>query len=197
MTTKTKKGIHIVAILGSVRPDNYTSKVLALVVDEIKKHTDISFELIDPNDYPLPMPGQEVSRVTQEMSKIVAGATGIILATPEYHGSYSSVMKLVIENLGYPSVLSGKPVALLGVASGQIGAIKAIEHLSSVCSHIGAVVLPGPVSIAGVNKLFDEKGRCKDKNIEQRVRNLANTLINYIRKHICPSIALEEMVRNG
>ncbi len=32
-------------------------------------------------------------------------------------------MKLVIENLGHPSVLSGKPVALLGVASGAIGAV--------------------------------------------------------------------------
>jgi len=195
MTSKSKKNIHIIAILGSVRPHNYTSKVLALVIDEIKKHADISFELIDPKDYSLPLPGEENSVATETITNIVSEATGVILATPEYHGSYSSVMKLVIENLGYPSVLAGKPVALLGVAAGQIGAIKAIEHLSSVCAHIGAVVLPGPVSIAGVHRLFDEKGRCKDKEIEQRVRNLANTLINYIRRHICPRIALEEMVR--
>jgi len=40
------------------------------------------------------------------------------LATPEYDGSLSSVMKLVIENLGFPSVLAGKPVALMGVGGG-------------------------------------------------------------------------------
>ena len=37
----------------------------------------------------------------------------VVLATPEYHGSFSSVMKLVIENLGFPSALQGKPVALM------------------------------------------------------------------------------------
>ena len=37
-------------------------------------------------------------------------------------------MKLVIENLGFPSVLAGKPVALLGMAAGAIGAIKSLEH---------------------------------------------------------------------
>ncbi|NIT99995.1 MAG: NADPH-dependent oxidoreductase, partial [Nitrosopumilaceae archaeon] len=73
---------------------------------------------------------------------IIQNSTGIILATPEYHGSFSSMMKLFIENLGFPSMLSTKPVALLGVAAGEIGAIKALEHLSSVCSYIGAIVLP-------------------------------------------------------
>jgi NAD(P)H-dependent FMN reductase len=33
-------------------------------------------------------------------------AAAIVLATPEYHGSFSSVLKLVIENLGFPSALA-------------------------------------------------------------------------------------------
>ena len=74
----------------------------------------------------------------------------VILATPEYHGSFAAMMKLVIENLGFPSTLAGKPVALLGVAAGRIGAIKSLEQLRSVCSHVGAIVLPGPVSVANV-----------------------------------------------
>lgn len=58
-----------------------------------------------------------------------------VLAPSEYPGSYSSVVKLFIENLGFPSLMSGKPVALLGVGAGQIGATKALEHLRSVCFH--------------------------------------------------------------
>ena len=48
----------------------------------------------------------------------------------------------MIENMGFPSVLAGKPVSLLGVAAGRIGAIKSLESLRGVCSHIGAIVLP-------------------------------------------------------
>lgn len=118
-----------------------------------------------------------------------------MLAPPEYHGSYSSVIKLVIENLGFPSGLAGKPVALLGIAAGQIGAIKALEHLRSVCSHIGSIVLPGPVSVAGVQDVFHENEKCLDASAEKRIRGLATHLIDYIEECVCPRFCLEQFVR--
>jgi len=39
------------------------------------------------------------------MQEIVGAATGVILSNPEYHESYSSAIKLVIENMGFPSGL--------------------------------------------------------------------------------------------
>ena len=125
----------------------------------------------------------------------MASATGLILSTPEYHGSYSSVIKSFIENLGFSSKMAGKPVGLLGVAAGQIGAIKALEHLRSVCSHVGAIVLPGPVSVAEVQDVFDESGRCLDENAEGRIRSLATHLLDYVHESVCPSICLEALVR--
>jgi FMN reductase len=194
MTERTQK-MTVVAIIGSVRPDNMTAKVLALVADEMKKYPEVQLEIIDPGKIQLATPGQEPDGSVQRLQEIVSKATGVILTTPEYHGSYSSTIKLVIDNLGFPSVLAGKPVALLGVATGQIGAVKALEHLRSVCSHVGSIVLPGPVSVAGVHKLFDEQGRCQDKKAEKRIRALATNLMGYIQKHVCPQHALEETVR--
>ncbi len=76
-----------------------------------------------------------------------------------------------------------------------IGAIKALEHLRSILSHVGAIVLPGPVSVAGVQKLFDDDGRCVDADTEKGIRSVATNLIDYIRGNICLRVALEEMVR--
>ena len=197
MMTEPVKGIKIVAIIGSVRTDNLTSKALAVTVDEMRKYKNISIEVIDPATIPLGAGDPQTEASAKALQESVVQATGIILATPEYHGSYSSTIKLVIDNLGYPSVLSGKPVALLGVAAGQIGAIKALEHLRSVCSHVGSIVLPGPVSVSGVHKLFDEQGRCLDEKVEKRLRGLSTNLIDYIQKHICPLKALEEIVREA
>ena len=189
-------GIRIVAVLGTARPGNYTSKALALVIDEIRKHGNIALDLIDPAAQDMPFPGADPdSAETKALQDMVSGATGVIFSTPEYHGSFSSMAKLIIENLGFPSVLAGKPVALVGVAAGRIGAIKALEHLRSVLSHIGAIVLPGPVSVAGVQQVFDDKGRCLDENIETLVRGVATNLIDYIDSNICPRMALERMVR--
>ena len=192
-----KQGIQIVAVAGSVRPRNFTSKALGLVLDEVKRREDVTLDAIDLASIELPPPGTGDSKDGKRIKKLVSGATGLILATPEYHGSYSSVIKLFIENLGFPSVMAGKPVALLGVAAGQIGAIKALEHLRSVCSHIGAIVLPGPVSVAGVQRLFDEEGRCLDEATEKRIRGVATNLLSYIQENICPRMALEDMARGG
>jgi len=187
--------IHLVALQGSVRPGNYTARALALVADEVEKYPGVSLEIVDPTEMHLPLPGQGASEDAKRMQETVAAATGIILATPEYHGSYSSVMKLLIDNLGFPSALSGKPVALLGVAGGRIGAIKALEHLRSVASHIGALVLPGPVSVARVRTVFDDEGRALDDAVASMIRSVPVKLIHYIEQNICPRISLEAMVR--
>ncbi|MAE64901.1 MAG: NADPH-dependent FMN reductase [Phycisphaeraceae bacterium] len=189
--------IRIVAAAGSVRPGHFTGKALALVAEEVAASDDASIDVVDISGLRLPLPGEEATDDVKALQERFSAATGVVLATPEYHGSYSSVTKLLIDNLGFPSVLSGKPVGLLGVAAGQIGAIKALEHLRSVCSHVGAIVLPGPVSVAGCHKLFDEAGRCIDASTEKRLRGLAANLLDYIRGSICPRVALEEAARSG
>jgi NAD(P)H-dependent FMN reductase len=187
--------IRIVAISGSVRPGNYTGKALALVLDELAREQ-VLVERLDPAGLALPWPGQAgAADQVAELQGKVREATAVVLATPEYHGSYSSVIKLVIENLGFPSVLSGKPVALLGVAAGRIGAIKALEHLRSVCSHVGALVLPSLVSVANVQSVFDSDGRCLDAGVERQVRSVAIHLMGYVRGYLCPRVTLERMLR--
>ncbi len=191
-------GVRIVVINGSVRPGNYTRMASALVVEELKKQSKVSVEVIDPGTLKLPLPGTEPnSTATRALQAKVSDATGVVLATPEYHGSFSSVMKLVIENLGYPSVLSGKPVALFGVAAGSIGAIKALEQLRGVCSHVGALVLPLSVSVPNVQKVFDANGRCLDPAIEKLVRKVGTGLLDYLERHVCPAITLERILRGG
>ena len=189
--------LHILAASGSSRPANYTRRVLALAVDELQTRHQVQVDLIDLSTTDFPFPGQGPSRATHRAQALVKGAAGVLLATPEYHGSYSSAMKRFIENLGFPSTLAGKPVALLGAAAGQIGAVKALEHLGSVCSHVGALVLPGPVSVARVHKVFDGKGRCLDAAIEKRIRGLSTHLMAFIHSRICPGDGLEQSVRGA
>ena len=198
MSSESRERIRVVAVIGTVRPGNYTGRALQLVADEIRRRDDATVEVIDPATMALPFPGEEDGGGDGErLREAVGRATGVVFSTPEYHGGYSSVIKLVIENLGFPSVLAGKPVALLGVAAGQIGAIKSLEALRGICSHVGAIVLPGAVSVAGVQKAFDEEGNCLDEAVEKRIRGVATNLLDYIHDSICPRIALEAMVRSG
>ena len=194
MDLARSSGIRIVVITGSVRPGNYTAMATALVLDELHKAT-VAVTQINPGELNLPFPGLDKgSEGPKALRKAVSEATGVIFATPEYHGSFSSIIKLVIENLGFPSVLAGKPVALLGVAAGRIGAIKSLEHLRGVCSHVGALVLPALVSVANVQQVFDAQGHCLDPAVEKQIRSVAGNLLSYIDGYICPRVTLEKMV---
>ncbi|MDE2880933.1 MAG: NAD(P)H-dependent oxidoreductase [Acidobacteriota bacterium] len=193
-----RREVRIAAILGTTRPGNVTSKVLALAVDELSGNPEVRVTWLDPAGMELPFPGQSGDFPDRErLQAAIREADGLIFATPEYHGSYAAAMKLVIENLGFPSALAGKPAALIGAASGAIGAVKALEHLRSVLSHVGAIVLPGPVSVAGVHKVFDAEGRCLDEAVERRTRKLAANLLDYVERSTCPRAGLEAFVRRG
>jgi FMN reductase len=198
MVKLQEPAIRIAVVCGSVRPNNNTAKAVGVLVDEMGRRPGVEVDLIDPAKLDLQFPGlgNGDADSVANLRKTIEAAAGVVLATPEYHGSFSSIMKLVIENLGFPSKLSGKPVSLLGVAAGSIGAIKSLEQLRCVCSHVGAIVLPGPVSVANVRMAFDAEGNCMDPVVEERVRGLAGSLLDFIRRHSCPRMALEAMVRS-
>jgi chromate reductase len=184
----------IVSICGTSRPNNFTAKALAVVNDELEKK-DLSPTVFDARSLSLAFPGTAPTDDAERLRTAVREAAGVVIATPEYHGSYSAMTKLIIENLGFPSALAGKPVALVGVAAGRIGAIKSLEQLRGVCSHVGSIVLPGAVSIAGVQGAFDEEGVCTDKNAEDALRGVAGAMAGFIENYVCPKYALEAMIR--
>ena len=177
---------NIVCISGTSRPGNFTSHALAVVIDELHKQNETT-HLFDARDMTLSFPGSEPTADSERLQEAVKTATGVIIASPEYHGGICAMTKLVIENMGFPSAMVGKPVALLGVAAGRIGAIKSLEMLRSICSHVGCMVLPGPVSVAGVNRVFDEDGSVLDSAVEKSVRGVATGLIDYLHQHGAPA----------
>jgi NAD(P)H-dependent FMN reductase len=187
---------HIVCVSGSSRVNSYTSFALRVVARALED-AGVSVSFTDVSSLTLNFPGQPETEDAQALRASVKSASAVVLATPEYHGTFSAALKLVIENLGFPSALSGKPVGLLGVASGRIGAIKSLEQLRGVCSHTGAIVLPRATSIAGVRAAFSSTGEVTDNAVREALEELARSLSAFMRDHVCPKYVLEDAVRSG
>lgn len=186
----------IATISGSSQPDSYTRMALGVVNDELAR---LGFEIVtfDGGTLRLDFPGRPATEDGARLRRVVEGAAGVVLATPEYHGSMSAMIKLCVENMGFPSALQGKPVALLGVAAGRIGAIKAIEQLRGVCGHVGALTVPNSVSIANVRRAFSPDGQATDAGTKEALRGLAVALETFMRNYVCPKYVMEAAVREG
>jgi len=139
-----------------VRPENYTDRALSVLCEELEAQG-VATERVRPAEWALPLPGAAGADETDaaRLRALLRDADAVVFGTPLYNGSYSSVTKLIIDSLGYPSVLAGRPVALVGVAASPMGADRALAHLEEVCRHIRCRIIPGPVSIADVWNAFD------------------------------------------
>lgn len=194
MSEKVKYKIAV--IIGSKRQNSKTRVAVQVAINEFKKYKGIEVDLVDPINLEIPFPGEKSdSNDVQKVQKIIGEADGVLIGTPEYNGTYSAILKLIIENLGYPSKLSGKPISVIGVASGDIGAIKSIESLRGVLAHVGGILLPGNASVPKVDQQFNEKGECINPKIEKRIQKVSNNLLDFIIERHCPEITLEEIVR--
>lgn len=175
--------IKIAVINGSVQERNYTGFALRIIKKEIENNENYSIVEINLKDFNLPFPGEKIENDdSPKLQELLRSADAYILGTPEYNGTFTAKLKLMIENSGYPAPMKGKPISLIGVASGILGAIKSLEHLRSVCSHIGGFILPRVVSVAEVDKKFDETGNCIEPDTDSEIKIIVTNFIKFFNQ---------------
>ena len=91
----------------------------------------------------------------QNVNSRVQYADGVIMVTPEYHGSFSGVLKSALDSIT-TAELYRKPVGIVTVSSGRMGGILAAAQLQNVVLHLGGLLLPSKLLVPDVNTAFDE-----------------------------------------
>jgi FMN reductase len=112
----------------------------------------------------------------------VRAAQGIILATPEYHGGYSGVLKNALDLMGFEE-FEGKMLGLVGVSGGGMGAFGAMNNLRAVGRALHAWVIPEQASIPEAYKVFDESGTLKDSALEKRLKEVGRQVARFAYLH--------------
>jgi NAD(P)H-dependent FMN reductase len=129
-------------IEGSARPDSRTGLVARQLAGALEEAAGMPVRRIAPGPHLAALADGAVAggpvEAFQPVVDEVAAATGVLLVTPEYHGSYSGVIKLVLDNLGYPSVLRDKPVGVVTLGAARFAGTRAADALLSVLAHIRA-----------------------------------------------------------
>lgn len=185
--------IKIIAISGSLSHESFTRKALKIALNGALA-ANAEIELIDLRDYELAFCGANVDADGNEteypddvfrLRSQVLQAHGIILGTPEYHASYSGVLKNALDLMSSEH-FEGKMMGLVGVSAGALGANSAINSLRSVGRSLHAWVVPEQVSIPFVDSVFDSQGNPLNHEIEQRLIALGKQVARFASLHSSP-----------
>jgi len=161
----------------------------------------VQTNLIDLRDYNLVFcdGNQDESAYPEDVFKLrreVAEAQGIILGTPNYHASFSGVLKTALDLMGFDG-FEGKMVGLVGVSGGSKGAADALNSLRAIGRALHAWVAPNQVSIAEAWKYFDHAGCLKDAVLEERIKEVGRQVAKFAYLHSSEKVQefLEEWER--
>ncbi|RRA98795.1 NADPH-dependent FMN reductase [Larkinella rosea] len=88
--------------------------------------------------------------------EVVEQAKKMVFIVPEYNNSYPGVLKAFIDGMSYPSGLSNKKVALVGLSANHQGGALALSHLNDIFSYLGTNTLALRVKLAQIRNYWKE-----------------------------------------
>ena len=137
--------LNVAIIVGSTRPNRKAHVVAKWVHDLTAKRTDATFEIVDIDDYDLPLldeplpptMGQYLKEHTKKWAATIARFDAFVFVSPEYNHSVPAALKNAIDFLY--AEWNNKAAGI--VAYGGAGGARAIEHLRGVLAELAVATV--------------------------------------------------------
>lgn len=164
-------------ILGSIRIGRQSHRIAYYLEQKIRSKG-IDIDMIDLAEHPLPMmeedngrlrgPADDVSIIGAQLKE----ADAVILVSPEYHGSFSGVLKNALDF--YWAEFKKKPIGVVTTGSGRMGGINASSQMQHVVLSLGAFPLPTKLLIPEIQHAFNEQNEPLREDIIRNTERFLN-----------------------
>jgi NAD(P)H-dependent FMN reductase len=184
----------ILVLAGSTR-EGSTNRKLARNAAEVLGNAGLEAIFADLRDYPMPLYDGDLEEASglppaaRTLKDLARQADGFAVASPEYNGSYSAVLKNAIDWISRAekgeapvSVFSGKPVGLLSASPGPGGGSRVLREMRHLFEGLRMTVMEHQVSIAKSGEAFDVEGRLTRAADIESLGKLTEELAGAIRQ---------------
>ncbi|MEO0471661.1 MAG: NAD(P)H-dependent oxidoreductase, partial [Bacteroidota bacterium] len=138
--------MNIAIISGSVRSGRHSHKVATYLHQQLSLRDGIKVDLMDLHTWQLPILENRWKKLDNPPSNLVnfsaslQTADGLIFVSPEYHGSYTGVLKNAVDH--YWHEFHRKPIGVVATGSGKFGGINASTEMQQLILSLGAFPMP-------------------------------------------------------
>tara|TARA_B100001059_G_C17812843_1_gene573327 strand:- start:206 stop:724 length:519 start_codon:yes stop_codon:yes gene_type:complete len=149
--------------------------------------------LINLKDHPLPIFDQDLEDEhglpdeAIELKSLFRSHDGLLIASPEYNGSYSAALKNTVDWMTRPdpkhpgtSCFRGKVAGLMSCSPGRLGGIRGLPSLRHLLSGIGTMVLARQVAVPMISDELGESSTLATESFQQAIDDLGRELVEVI-----------------
>lgn len=171
IATSLSAETKVLAFSGSTRKDSCNKKLI-MESARIAREQGATVQIIELKDYPIPFYDADLeaqSGMPENAKKIrsmMMESHAVIIASPEYNGSVSAILKNLIDwlsrnNNGQPSrdAFKDRKFAILSCSPGSGGGSRGLEHLAAIIKNVGGNVILKQTAIPGAYSAFDTQGK--------------------------------------
>lgn len=183
--------VKLLAFAGSTRAGSLNQALLDLAAAEARTRG-AEVTAIRLKDFDLPLFDGDLERDAfpagaRALKALFQAHHGFLIASPEYNGSVSGVLKNAIDWVSRPtdgegmvalSGFRGKVAGLMGASLSPFGGLRGVTHLRQILGTIQVVVATEQVLVPAAHTAFDEEGALKDALPAQLLGGLAARVID-------------------
>jgi NAD(P)H-dependent FMN reductase len=187
--------MKILIIAGSPRKQSVTFRVALFLRQYLTENTAHQVEIIDAKEWNLPLLQtvfKSVDTTPEEwkpLSEKMFSANSIILVSPEYNGSYSPVMKNLLDH--FPKQYH-KPFGIVTASTGAMGGIRAAQQMQLLAMALFGIASPYMLIVPHVEKRFDKEGKLLDQAFFNNAHNFITEFLWLAESIVQPATAVGE-----
>ncbi|HWT37400.1 MAG TPA: NAD(P)H-dependent oxidoreductase, partial [Paraburkholderia sp.] len=181
--------VRILALNGSSRRESLNQKLLDIAAQGAR---DAGAEVtaVRLGDFDLPIydgdceADRGLPNGARKLQALVDMHQALLIATPEYNGGYTALLKNAVDWVSRPrsdgtsgvALMAGKAAALLSASPGQLGGLRSQAGMRTVLDKLGMLVIPQAFALGNAHEAFDAQGRLKDSHAARVVSSVGDAL---------------------
>lgn len=185
-----KQQKRILAFAGSLRKDSWNKQLVAVAVEGAIA-AGVEVVEIDLADYPLPLFSEDLEEGPSpaglnDLQALFTDAQGLLIASPEYNGSLSGVLKNTLDWLSRPAPEQGyqpsfdtKVAGIMSTSPGRLGGVRGLNHLQDILTSLGSLVVSHQVNVPTAYEAFVD-GHLVSIAITDAVRDIGHQVVQLL-----------------